>query len=153
MKNKKFIFARVSTLFFMTSICLFGCGTGSPESKPDIPDKKPDVQRPAITNPIEGWGHDVLYSNTCVSPTGMTPGEDGTMYINERCGNRILKLTTQGVFSNWANTDKSLDAIVYQPNRKRLIGIAGNKLYEINPNATTSVGRFFRRPGCQCHHR
>ncbi|MFH1633922.1 MAG: hypothetical protein ABIG63_07900 [Chloroflexota bacterium] len=142
MKTQKLFCARLLSLLTMTAIFLLGCGSGSSDNGSDTPTKTTDVERPAVTNLIEGWTHDVLYSNTCVSPTGMTAGEDGTMYINERCGYRILKLTTDGVISSWANTDLSMDGIVYQPNKKRLIGIVGNNLYEITPTATASVGSF-----------
>lgn len=106
------------------------------------------VENPAIGGLPEGWTHDVLYANVCSSPVGMTPGEQGIMYINDRCGSRILTLFPDGSFSEWTTTgDVGMDSIVYQQNARRLVGSSGSDLYEITPQATIRIGSLPDRLG------
>jgi len=68
-------------MFLLIAIFSSGCGGGGGGTTNTIltSDTKIPIKtsRPPVKNLPAGWTQDVLYSNVCASPVGMTPGEGG----------------------------------------------------------------------------
>ncbi|MFW9848351.1 MAG: hypothetical protein ACFFF4_04380 [Candidatus Thorarchaeota archaeon] len=87
----------------------------------------------AFNNLQTGWSSETLYQTSPLGPSSICETNTNQVLVLDKAASKILELHLNGSTSEYVSVGNiSLDAIAFQPNTDRIIGIGNRAFYSIN---------------------